>query len=298
MKNLKLKSVLRTLAALVVLGIILGVFQYSRTQWIPAGYVGVIYDASEGVLPQVYKPQALVVGWRQQLHIYPTRLQAAVYTQDPNAGEVRAADGILITTNDNANTVFDVTVFYRVKTEDVLRAFNAFGAVPIEEVQSTYIRRAVKEVANSVGTQYDLFSLMGPKRKEASQKLTADLRSKLSGNGITIEAALLGACYPSQDIQQKITSRVNAYVELEISRLQRQIAEINRQVAVVQGEANAQATKISSSQTKDRSLELLKIQAESEAISRWNGALPPINPRPGQSIIISPDAVHSLGGSR
>jgi hypothetical protein len=298
MKNLKLKSVLRTVLALVVVGAISGAYVYYRTQWIPAGYVGVVYDANRGVLPDVYKPQALVVGWRQQLHIYPTRLQAAVYTQDTSAGEVRAADGILITTNDNANTVFDVTVFYRVKAEDVLRAFNAFGPVPIEEIQSTFIRRAVKEVANAIGTEYDLFGLMGPKRKEASEKMTVELQRKLSVNGITVEAALLGACYPSQDIQQKITSRVNAYVELEISQLQRQIAEINRQVAVVQGEANAEATKISSSQTKDRSIELLRIQAEAEAINRWNGELPPISPKSGQTIVLTPDELSSLRGRR
>lgn len=298
MTHIRFKSALRLVLAALILGLCTFVFVWSRTRWIPAGYVGVIYDASSGLQNRVITPRAEFVGWRQQLYIYPTKLQNAIYTQDAQAGEVKSADGIQITTIDNASTIFDVVVTYRVEPANVVKVFNSFGPIPIEDIQTTQIRRATKEAANVVGTQYDLFALMGPARAEASAKITEELRKRLSVNGITVEFATLGTCYPSSEMQQKITARVNSYVDLEISKLKRQIAEIERQVAMVRGEADAQARALSASQTKDRSIDALKLDAQALAIAKWDGSLPPISTKPGQTVIVSPDSLSRLGGSR
>lgn len=271
---------------------------FQRLEWIPAGYVGLLFDAGSGLQNKVYKPGTVFKGFRQDIYTYPTKLQAAIYTQDPAAGEEKTADAILVTTNDNANTLFDVAVVYRVKPEDVIRVFNAFGTIKIEEIQTTFIRRAVKEAANEVSTQYDLFSLMGAKRAEAAAKLEAVLKPKLAAKGITVEASLLGGCFPSQDIQGKITSRVNSYVELEISRLKREIAEIDRQVAVVKGRAQADAALLSASQTQARSLQLLRLDSAESAIEKWDGRLPAITPKSGQTVIVTQDLLQQLGGGK
>ena len=295
MKRPPLKKVLKTTILVILLPLFAFMIYMSRLDWVPAGHVGVVYDANKGLLPDIYTPKAVFIGWRQQLYTYPTRLQAAIYTEDPTAGEIKAADGILITTNDNANTLFDVVVIYRVKQEDVMNVFNSFGAVPIDEIQRNFIRRAVKEAANDIGTQFDLFSLMGPQRTDASTKLTDLLKQKLKSKGISVESAMLGGCYPSQDIQQKIASRVNSYVELEISRLKRQIAEIDRQVAIVKGEANATASAMTASQAKDRSIELLKLETAEAAIEKWDGNLPAVSPKSGQTIVLTQDLLQQLG---
>ena len=298
MKRPPLKKLIRTILLVIFVPFFAFLFYMSRLDWVPAGHVGVIYDASKGLLPQVYNPSAIYIGWRQQLYTYPTRLNAAIYTEDETAGESKTADGILITTNDNANTLFDVVVIYRIKKEDVMTVFNAFGAVPIEEIQRNFIRRAVKEAVNDIGTQYDLFALMGSQRADASTKLTKLLKEKLISKGISVETAMLGGCYPSQDIQQKIASRVNSYVELEISRLKRQIAEIDRQVAIVKGEANSTAAVMTASEAKDRSIELLKLETAEAAIEKWDGALPPVSPKAGQTIVLTQDLLRQLGGQK
>ncbi len=286
MRRPPLRTVLRGTALALGLPLALWLAALSRTEWIPAGHVGLVYDASSGLRNEVYDPRALFIGLRQQLYVYPTKLQAAIYTQDPTAGENKAADGILVTTNDNANTTFDVTVVYRVRKENVTKIFNAFGPRPIDELQRTVIRRNVKEAANEVSTQYDLFALMGPKREEASQKLTRLLQNRLGDKGFEVEIAMLGASYPSAEIQSKITSRVNSYVELEISRLKREIAEIERQIAVVGGTASQKAASLAATGTKDRSIALLKLEATGAAVEKWDGHLSPISPKASQTMFL------------
>jgi regulator of protease activity HflC (stomatin/prohibitin superfamily) len=261
-------------------------FRYSRTEWIPAGQVGIIYDANSGLRNDIISPKAVFVGWRQRLLTYPTQIQPAIYTQDPNEGEVRAADGIQVTTNDTANTTYDVIVYYRVKRENVLKAYSSFGAIPISDVQTLHIRRAVKEAANNIGVQYNAFELMGEKRQEANGKLLAELQRLLSPKGISVEVAMFGACAPAQDLQSKINARVNAYTELEIARLNGERAEVERKIAVIKAEADNKARGLSASQTQGTSLEMLKLQNYKAAIQKWDGRLPSISAQPGQTIVI------------
>ena len=120
---MKLKNVLIAGSVLAVAG--LGYFGWreARSQWIDAGYVGILYNATGGVQQKVLQPQRVVVGFRQRLYTYPTKLQSAKYIQAVDEGENKAADGILITTSENANTTFDVCVVYRVKPENALKVF-------------------------------------------------------------------------------------------------------------------------------------------------------------------------------
>jgi len=272
----------------------LGYYQ-TFTHWIPAGYVGVIYNAQGGLEKKYYTPQAVTLNWFQQLYLYPTKLQNAVYTQDPNSGEQKAADGISITTSDNANTTFDISVLYRVKPEDVFKAFAAFGAIPIEDIQIQHIRRAVKEAASAVGSQYDLFSLMGPKRQEASEKLTTALQDILARKGISVEQAMILTVYPSSDTASKINSRVNGYIQIDISTLNQQIAEINRQMTVMTAEATQKAQVLTASATNQKSLDVIQLDNMEAAIERWDGHVSPLSSDGKQTIVIGGGALNLFG---
>ncbi len=262
----------------------------SRLQWIPAGHVGVVYNAQSGLRKTVYKPQALFIGFFDQLYVYPTKLQSAVYSNEKGYGEQSEADAIEITTSDAATTLFDISVFYRVQADDVFTVFDTFGPIPIEQIQTLHIRRAVREAVSAVGNKYDVFELLGPKRQEASIDLTNNLRARLKGRGITIVQAMIGTAYPSQSIVEKINQRVNAYTQLEISRLESQIAEISRRSAIITAQAETESRQITGSQTVAKSIEMLELELEAEAIDKWakaGGKLPPIVVAPGQTIIVN-----------
>jgi hypothetical protein len=100
---------------------------------------------------------------------------------------------------------------------------------------------------------------------------------------------MLGSCYPGTDLQSKINARVNSYTELEISKLRRDKADFERQTAVVRAEAEAKARQISAAKTQTRSLEMLRLQAAEDAIKKWNGELPQIESKQGQTLVIGRD---------
>ena len=280
-------------AALGVVGVGLGIWgwNYSRTVWIPAGHVGVLYDASGGLEKQVITPRAVLVGWRQQLYIYPTRLKIAVYTQDASEGESKTADGILITTSDNASTVFDIAVVYHVNKEDVLTVFNAFGPIPIEDIQVQHIRRAVKETVNDIGTKYDYFEFMGAKRAEAGELIQQGLQSRLHPKGLTIDKVLIGHAYPTQDQLAKTNAKVNSITGVQIAGFNQELQAKQQQAQNKTALAQADARAIKGAQANPLSLDMIDLELDEMAVDRWNGHLPTVRDRPGQTLILGKDVL-------
>lgn len=291
---MKLKTVLVGGAAVVVaVGAWFGWNEW-RSRWVDAGHVGILYDAHGGVQRDVIPPRRVYVGFRQRLYTYPTKLQSAKYVQATDEGEVKAADGILITTRENANTTFDVAVIYQVRPENALKVFESFGPIDVGEIQSKHIRRAVKDAVNEIGPGYDVFALMGPKRQEFSEKATEALRARLVRNGISIDSLMLLNAYPAPETQEKINRRINQYTEYEIALLRQQIAEVSRQTNVIRAQASTIATRLVSATAREKGLDQLQLQADEEAIDKWNGRLPAIRTGGGQTLVINGDALQAL----
>jgi len=265
---------------------------WTHSEWIEPGEVGIIYNSVGGMdRTRILGPGRYYIGIRQRLYRYPTRLKAAVYTQDPNEGENKSADGIQVTTKDTANTTFDVTVFYRVDKNDVFTAFDTFGPISIEEVQRNHLRRALKDVVNQIGVQYEIFPLIGAKREEANLKLTSALKQRMRDKGITISKAFFGRPYPGESIVTKINARVNSLTELAISDLRRQTAGKLKEIAVVRARSLTQAQRLKSAATTARSEEMLELDAEEEAVDAWDGRPSPYQAKPGTNIVITGEAL-------
>jgi len=58
--------------------------------------------------------------------------------------------------------------------------------------------------------------------------------------------------------------------------------------------AETRAAAIKASQTQARSLELLQLDTDRQALERWNGQLPPIQAKPGQTLVIPSGLVSAL----
>ena len=297
MKFIKTRSKL-TIGCATVLFLALIGWSYYRLnlQWIPAGYVGIKFNARSGAdRTRVYEPQAYFTGPFEQFYLYPTRIQNAVYTQDPTAGESKSADGILITTNDTANTTFDVSVIYRIDKKDVFRAFDTFGPIPIETIQAQHIRRAVREESSVVGNQYDIYALMGPKRVEASKMLSDRLKEKLAQKGITILQAMILNAYPSQDLVTKIHNNVNSVTGVQIATLNQQIATMQNQINIVNAQATQEAQRITGSGTVAKSLDIIDLELAEEAAKKWNGSLSKVQGAGNKTIVLNGSGLFGEG---
>lgn len=294
MKKFRLIKLLSGLGVVLVLALIGFAIYNSFLQWIPAGHVGLLYHASGGLERKVYSPRRIFVPWMTTLYTYPTKEMSAIYTNDPDEGEVKVADAVKVTTNDNASTDFDIVVWYHIKPEDVLMVFDNYRGQPLEQIQTSVIRSAVRQAASNIGTQYDAFTLMGEARGEASVKLTALLQKELAPRGITIDSAEFAGHSPNPAILSRITAQINAETDLNIAKTRQEIAKSKKEIAITLATAQAEAARLKSAQTQAKSLELLNIEADITALKKWDGKLPTIQTKPGQTVVVSPDVLKAL----
>jgi regulator of protease activity HflC (stomatin/prohibitin superfamily) len=283
---------------LFVLGLIgFGIWN-SFMAWIPAGHVGILFHASGGLERKVYTPRRLFIPWMTKLYVYPTMQRSAIYTNDPDESDVKTADAVRVTTNDNANTDFDIVVWYHIKPEDVLTIFDNFRTQPIEQIQSSAIRAAIRQAASNVGIRYSAFELMGVARSDASRMLTEELQKALGPKGITVDRAAFAGTTPNETILQRITAQVNAATDAKIAEIRRDIADAQKTIDITKATAQAKAAGLKAQQTKGKSLELLNLEADIEALKKWDGQLPPIQAKPGQTIVITPETLRALQGGQ
>ena len=297
---MKARFKFRLKKAALGLGILMGLFLLafgvysSFMQWIPAGHVGVLYHATGGLERRVIAARRVFVPWMTTLYVYPTMEQSAIYTNDATEGEVKAADAVRVTTNDNANTDFDIVVWYHIEPNDVLKIFDNYKTQGIGQIQTTVIRSSVRQQASVVGRDYDAFALMGRGRKEASDKLTTLLQQELGVRGITIDRAEFAQPYSNDAIMQRITSQVNSETDLRIAQINQTKARLEKDIAIIKAQASAEAARLKSAQTQAKSLEMLKLEIDIEAMKKWDGHIPPIQARPGQTIVITPETLQAL----
>jgi regulator of protease activity HflC (stomatin/prohibitin superfamily) len=297
-KKFRLKRMVFGCGTLFVLGLIgFGIWN-SFLAWIPAGHVGVLFHASGGLERKVYTPRRLFIPWMTKLYVYPTMQRSAIYTNDPDESDVKASDAVRVTTNDNANTDFDIVVWYHIKPEDVLTIFDNFRTQPIEQIQSSAIRAAIRQAASNVGIRYSAFELMGVARSAASKTLTEELQKTLGSKGITVDRAAFAGTTPNETILQRITAQVNAETDATIAEIRRDIADAQKTIDITKATAQAKAAGLKAQQTKGKSLELLNLEADIEALKKWDGQLPSIQAKPGQTIVITPETLRALQGGQ
>jgi ABC-type uncharacterized transport system substrate-binding protein len=128
---------------------------------------------------------------------------------------------------------------------------------------------------------------MGPKRVEASQKLSDRLKDKLSAKGITIIQAMILNAYPSQDLVTKIHNNVNSVTGVQIATLNQQISTMQNQINIVNAQATQEAQRITGSGTVAKSLDIIDLELAEEAAKKWNGTLSKVEGGGNKTIVVN-----------
>jgi regulator of protease activity HflC (stomatin/prohibitin superfamily) len=202
----------------------------------------------------------------------PTNIVAANYTADRDfSGEIKAGESIDITTS-QAAIPFDVLVLYRVKSEDVWKVFNNFARQTTEQIQSTRIRREIKNVANVVSGRFNLEELTGKRRDEANVIFKEELTKALAPLGFTVEEAFFVTAYPNDQLRTQ-------WVSLEIADLQRQIASYNaesakreKEIAIIKAEAEQKAAQIIANSMTPKAKAIQDLDNQIAYWKRWDGS--------------------------
>lgn len=243
------------------------------------GYVGIVVNKT-GTNRGVNQHYELTTGrvyynpFTEDIVEYPTFVQNAIWTQNPNEGRKGVDESITFTTKDSMIVNADFNAAYTLQQEMVPAFYVKFRSDDLSNFTDGYLHNQARECINDVAGAYDVEEIMGDNAKFLHDSLVC-LQQAVGPIGVHIEQfGLVGAPRPPETV----LSAINAKVQATQIALQKQNeivqaeADAKKRVAQATGEAEANQ-KLANSLTPTL-LEWQRLENQKQAISKWSGVPP------------------------
>ncbi|WP_396125696.1 prohibitin family protein [Bacillus sp. Marseille-Q3570] len=224
-------------------------------QRIPNGYVGVVYSPNGGVQEDTLGQGWHIVGLFDKITEYPIRMQTVEY-QD-----------IQVATSDGKNITMDFAYNYSIQPDKVVELFNKFGPVPVEEIESTYLRTRLWDAGRKAIANFSVIDTYGQKSSAAGMEVQKVFSEDVGDLGFIIDDLTIGVPKPDDSTQEAIDARVKASQELERKQTELKIAEAEAEKKKIEAEATAEYNNIINESMTPEVIQYMWIQ-------KWDGKMP------------------------
>ena len=248
--------------------LLLGILLFKSTLiFVPAGFVGVVYDRGLGVLGKPMREGInFAIPFWQTVTLFDTRIQEYTMSAAVDEGALRRDDALDAPTSDGQQVKVDATVLFRVNSEKAPELFRAIGVTYVDKIIRPFTRSQIRMIIS----RYTAPSIYSEKRQEAETVMTSELSELLAPKFVIVDKVLLRAVYFSPEYSKAIEDKVIA--EQRIKQAEFEVKEATQRaqakIAEAKGLAEAQAL-----QKATLTQEFLQY----EAIRKWDGKLPQVS---------------------
>lgn len=259
--NFSFKFIKWIILAVVILWLLSSTFVF-----IPAGYVGALYDRGTGIQNRVLgEGLNLTIPFWQKVQLFDARLQEYTMTAAPDEGAIRRDDSLDAPTLDGQQVKVDATVLFRIDKTKAPQVWKEIGVDYVDKLIRPFSRSQIRMVIS----RYSAPEIYSEKRQEAETVMTKEIADLLKDKNIVVDKVLLRAVYFSPEYSKAIEQKVIA--EQLVKKAEFEVKQASQaaqsKIAEAKGFAEAQAL-------QQRTLTQEYIQLE--AIKKWNGVMPQV----------------------
>jgi regulator of protease activity HflC (stomatin/prohibitin superfamily) len=234
---------------------------------------------------------------------YPTSVQTAKWTKDPNEGSVNNEE-MSFNTKDGLTVYGDLSVSYHLDAAKVPAFYVKFRNDDIGQFTHGFLRNVARDAINRTGSQYTVQEIMGEKKSELEQNSRSDLQKQVADIGVVIDQfGFIGSPRPPQSVIDAINAKVQAQqiaVQKQNELVQSQ-ADAAKLVAAAEGQAKAQvavangeaeSNRVRAASISQNIIEWQKLAVTDRWIAKWNGQVPQVQTGtngPGMLLDIKPE---------
>ena len=147
-----------------------------------------------------------------------------------------------------------------------------------EEIRSVTLRNSIRDCLNKASSTMPIESVYGEKKAELFDKVQQMVSNQLSPNGIVIDKiSIVGSIRLPKQITDSLNDKVAATQTSQKVENQLRSAKAEAQKMIAKAEGEAKANEIIANSVSDKILTWQRLQNESKAIDKWNGALPQVS---------------------
>jgi regulator of protease activity HflC (stomatin/prohibitin superfamily) len=233
---------------------------------------------------------------------YPTSVQTAKWTKDPNEGSPNNEE-MSFNTKDGLTVYGDLSVSYHLDAAKVPAFYVKFRNDDIGQFTHGFLRNVARDAINRTGSQYTVQEIMGEKKSELEQNSRTDLQKQVADIGVVIDQfGFIGSPRPPQSVIDSINAKVQAQqiaVQKQNELVQSQ-ADAAKLVAAAEGQAKAQvavangeaeSNRLRAASISQNIIEWQKLAVTDRWIAKWDGRVPQVQTGtngPGMLLDIKP----------
>lgn len=274
------------------------------------GHVGIKIDLAGSNRGAESMP--LRTGWvfynpfSSQVVEYPTFMQTAIWSKDPNEANPSNPDGppneeITFTTKDAMVVAADVNMSYTLDAERVPQFYVRFRSDDLSSFSNGFLHNVARDCFNETAGKYGVEDIMGNNAPFLHDARTC-LQSQVDSIGVQIaQFGIIGAPRPPQSVIESINAKVQA-AQLALQKQNEVVqaqADAAKNVAWAKGDADAsiarangeaEANRIRSASINPNIIEWQKLAVQQQWIARWNGQTPSVNASGNAGLLFNMDS--------
>ena len=231
-----------------------GVYVAMSLEKVGQGEVGVVYTMKNGVQEETLGPGWHFVGPFAKVKNYPVAQQQLVLSNNPgDYNEKEHADWHVDAPADGGMVKLNMTVNYNFIADRVTDLYKRFNGMDGDAIVDNMVQNSIVDYIKEVTPQFSVMDIYSDKRADVSDAITEYLNEKLNEEyGINISSALIIDVQLDETLMAKVQAKEQAKQDAEK-------AELDKQTAIAQGEANKAKAEA------DKEVTITNAEAEAEA---------------------------------
>ena len=239
---------------IVAAAIVGGILAVSSLTRVGQGEVGVVWSMKDGVREETLGPGFHFVGPFDKVKDFPVSQQQLVLSNNPaDYNKDEHPDWHVDAPADGGMVKMNLTINYNFMADRVTDLYEKFNGMDGDQIVDSMVQNSIIAYIKEVTPRFSVMDIYSTKRSEVSNAITEYLNSRLNEEyGINIASALIIDVQLDETLQAKIQAKEQAKQDAEK-------AELDKQTAIAQGEANKAKAEA------DKAVTITNAEAEAEA---------------------------------
>jgi regulator of protease activity HflC (stomatin/prohibitin superfamily) len=247
---------------------------------IEAGEVGIRFDAADGSQAAVLSPRLEFYWPTQRLITYPSSLLTTSFVRGRRDGDgPERDDSILSATASGTSMNLDISVSWRVESDDLNKVFANFGEAEADEIADRYLRPLTASAANLVTGRLAVDDILVQQRGQLSALIKDELAVMLEPLGISVDDVNVGEIHPPADVTRAIEGLIKARNDLQLLAKQEQTAKEEARKIITDAQRAAEEARLLS-QLGEKAIQARRMEIERLRVEKWNGSEVVVGPGP------------------
>lgn len=252
-----MRSKIIGIIAAIVIGVAAvagGIYVAMSLEKVGQGEVGVVYTMKNGIQEETLGPGWHFVGPFAKVKNYPVAQQQLVLSNNPgDYNEKEHADWHVDAPADGGMVKLNMTINYNFIADRVTDLYERFNGMDGDTIVDNMVQNSIVAYIKEVTPQFSVMDIYSDKRADVSAAITEYLNEKLNEEyGINISSALIIDVQLDETLMAKVQAKEQAKQDAEK-------AELDKQTAIAQGEANKAKAEA------DKEVTITNAEAEAEA---------------------------------